>query len=327
MNNTYVNVCITYRATYREIICSWEYFQTTVIQNQCTLIWHSKNDKLKSKNRTKKEVSLEFILNFLKKKISKPNFSVYLWGRMYNVSEMSFSRLKMRQMYLKDLNLRAETMTGCIRSQEFVSRNRKTTTVACGKAWLPKDKVQQGLEAPKKQTNKRSWPKNNFQNEISTNSIFSFLCSRHRGSHFLMLKPPGWTSMRWKKEEDQKEHWRRWEKNLLAVPFLPNKFRIVSTQIFFGTFKQWSDWLFLPGFLQLKNHYGKTMYFMSLNRFRSLLQQCLKTADEKEPFNLQKRGLRTVLMCAYRLAKFIVKLNPSLWPSTFYFFRTPFKVS
>jgi len=55
----------------------------------------------------------------------------------------------MKQIYLADLNLRAETIGRCIRSQEFVSRKREPTTVARGKAWPPKDEVQQGQEASK----------------------------------------------------------------------------------------------------------------------------------------------------------------------------------
>lgn len=54
----------------------------------------------------------------------------------------------MKQIYLADLNLRAETIGRCIRSQEFVSRKREPTTVARGKAWPPKD-GQQGQEASK----------------------------------------------------------------------------------------------------------------------------------------------------------------------------------
>lgn len=76
----------------------------------------------------------------------------------------------------QNLNLRAETIGACIRSPEFVSRKRKPTTVACGKAWLPKDKVQQGLEASKETKKQEILTKKNFQNEISSNSIFSFLC-------------------------------------------------------------------------------------------------------------------------------------------------------
>lgn len=81
-----------------------------------------------------------------------------------------------------------------------------------------------------------------FQNEIYSNLIFSFLCSIHRESHFLMLKLPDWTSLRLKKEEDQNKHWKSWEKNLFAVPIHHNKRRIVSTQIFLAAFSDQADY-------------------------------------------------------------------------------------
>lgn len=45
MNNSYIKIYFTYVAVYREIIC-WEYFQSTVIQCQCSFSF-----KLQSKNR------------------------------------------------------------------------------------------------------------------------------------------------------------------------------------------------------------------------------------------------------------------------------------
>lgn len=159
MKNTYINVCITYRAAYRETVCSWEYFQTTIIQNQCTLNWHSKNNKLKSKNRTEKEVSVEFILNFVKKKISKPSFSVEFWGRMCHVSEMSFSRLRMRQIYLRISIWEQRQLEHASDLRNLWVERENLPLLHVVKHGCQKIKFSKGWKLPKKQKNRRSWPK------------------------------------------------------------------------------------------------------------------------------------------------------------------------
>lgn len=52
MSNSYVKIYIASAAMCREIICTWEYFRKTVIQNPCTFIL-----SLQSKDRTKDSTS------------------------------------------------------------------------------------------------------------------------------------------------------------------------------------------------------------------------------------------------------------------------------